>query len=406
MILTNCSVFDGVSDVIKDGGHLFIENGVIRDISFEPFRKGEQQIIDLKGRFVMPGLIDAHFHAYGADININHIDQMVPSLRALYARRNLEDALMRGFTTVRDAAGADIGLVMGVERGLISGPRIFHSGLAISQTGGHGDMRAPALHVACSCDYSGSLSVVADGVDMVRSAAREQLRRGATQIKLFVSGGVLSPSDPLWMNQFTDEEIAAAVHEAESRRTYVMAHAHTSEAVMRCLRNGVRSIEHATILDAATASAIAERGAFAVPTLAIIYAVKESAATLGLSPVMISKMHEVEQYALTSLDRLRSAGAQIGFGSDLLGSTMHLQSREFVLRSEVCKPIEILRSATSVNAALLNMSGKLGTITPGAYADLIAIDGDPTLDISVLEQHARITFILKSGSIYKNTLEG
>jgi imidazolonepropionase-like amidohydrolase len=345
MILKNCCVFDGVSEVIEYGRHLFIEDGVIRDISRKAAWKSEQQIIDLKDRFLMPGLIDAHFHAYGADININHIDQMVPSLRALYARRNLEDALLRGFTTVRDAAGADIGLVMGVERGLISGPRIFHSGLAISQTGGHGDMRAPSLHVACGCDYTGSLSVVADGVDMVRRAARDQLRRGATQIKLFVSGGVLSPSDPLWMNQFTDEEIAAAVHEAESRRTYVMAHAHTNEAVMRCLRNGVRSIEHATILDATTASAIAERGAFAVPTLAIIYAVRESAATLGLAPVMISKMHEVEQYALTSLDRLRSAGAQIGFGSDLFGSTMHLQSREFVLRTAVCKPIEILRSA-------------------------------------------------------------
>ena len=404
LILEDCRVFDGVSGDVLERRHLLIENGRIAGIGDRPFQSESARTIRLGGRFVMPGLIDAHFHAYGSAINIAAIDRTLPSLRALHARKLLEEALQRGFTTVRDAAGADLGLVLATRQGLIRGPRLLHSGLALSQTGGHGDMRAPEHHDLCACAYCGSISLVADGPDEVRKAVREQLRRGATQIKLFVSGGVLSPSDPLWMNQFTEEEIRAAVYEAGTRRTYVMAHAHTADAVKRCVLNGVRSIEHATWLDDEATRLIVEHDAFAVPTLAIIDAVRELGPALGLSPVMIDKAKEVSGYAIASLDRLRAAGARIALGTDLLGITTPRQSTEFRLRREVMSPLEILRSATSVNAALLNLPGEIGVVAPGASADLIAIDGDPLADVTVLERHERIQLILKEGEIFKNSL--
>lgn len=233
---------------------------------------------------------------------------------------------------------------------------------------------------------------------------RDQFRQGATQIKLFVSGGVLSPSDPLWMNQFTDEEIRAAVYEASTRRSYVMAHAHTAEAAKRCVRNGVRSIEHATILDREGAQLIADHEAFAVPTLAVIDSVLELGPSVGLPADQIGKAREVSSHALTSLEYLRSADAQIGFGTDLLGVTRTRQSSEFRLRLAVMSPLQILRSATSVNAALLNMTGELGVVAPGAWADLLVIDGNPFDDLTVMERHERIVAIMKGGEFVKNSL--
>lgn len=404
LILKNCMVFDGVSEVVRPGLSLFIEDGVIRDISERAIKSDAAETLDLGGRFVMPGLIDAHFHAYGTETNPAKIDQMPPALRALYARKILEDTLQRGFTTIRDAAGGDFALARGIERGLIAGPRFYYPGLAISQTGGHGDSRAPGEPAACMCGYCGALSIVADGVDEVRRTVREQLRHGATHVKLFASGGVLSPSDPFWMNQFSEEEIRVTVEEAATRRTYVMAHAHTNDAIIRCLRNGVRSIEHATAIEDDGVRELVAHDAFAVPTLVIIDQVMRAGPSLGLTPAMLDKMQALSRTALESLDRLRTAGAKIGFGTDLLGSIMPMQSHEFSLRRAVCTPLEILRSATSVNADLIQMTGKLGVLAPQAYADLLVIDGNPLTDIAVLEDHARIGLIMKEGVIHKNTL--
>jgi imidazolonepropionase-like amidohydrolase len=404
LILQDCTLFDGVSDQLRSC-HLLIEQGRIKEISDTKLHAQTARVIALGGRFVMPGLIDAHFHAYGHSLNIAEMDRSYPSLRALHARQLLEQTLQRGFTTVRDAGGADLGLVLATERGLIKGPRIFYSGLALSQTGGHGDARPPDHFDLCLCGYCGSMSLVADGPDEVRKAAREQLRHGATQIKLFVSGGVLSPTGPIWMNQFTDEEIRAAVYEAGTRRTYVMAHAHTAEAAKRCVRNGVRSVEHATILDQEGAAMIASHGAFAVPTLAVGDAICELGSSLGLPPFMIDKAREVSAHSLNSLDLLRAAGASIGFGTDLLGVTTPRQSREFRLRREVMGALDILRSATSINAALLNRTGELGVLTPGARADLLVLGSSALDDITVLERHDQILLILKDGAICKHTLQ-
>jgi imidazolonepropionase-like amidohydrolase len=248
------------------------------------------------------------------------------------------------------------------------------------------------------------MSVIADGPDEMRKVVREQLRQGATQIKLFVSGGVLSPSDPIWMNQFAEEEIRVACEEAATRRAYVMAHAHTNEATIRCLRNGVRSIEHATMLQADGAQAIVDHAAFAVPTLVIIDAIRQAGPKLGLPPVKLAKVEEVGDMAVASLDLLRSAGAKIGFGTDLLGGLMGQQSREFSLRRQVCTPLEILRQATSTNAELVQRPGELGVIAEGALADILVVDGDPLADIAVLEDPGRLMLILRGGEVMKNAL--
>ncbi|KQX19202.1 MULTISPECIES: metal-dependent hydrolase family protein [unclassified Sphingomonas] len=407
LVLENCAIFDGVSETIADGQAIVIEDGLIREVGDSDTTaalRSEAQRIDAGGRFVMPGMIDAHFHAYGIELNPVLVDRIAPELRGLHARRILEGALQRGFTTIRDAAGGDVSLATALRTGLIDGPRLFYPGLAISQTGGHGDLRAPDHYDACACAYCGAMAVVADGPDEMRKMVREQLRTGATHIKLFVSGGVLSPSDPIWMNQLSIEEIRIAVAEADTRRAYVMAHAHTNEAVLRCVGNGVRSIEHATLLEDSGAQAIAEADAFAVPTLAVIETIRASGASLGLPPAMIDKMREVADQANISYERLRAAGAKIGFGTDLLGKLMPQQSIEFRLRRETCRPIEILRSATSVNAALLRMEGRLGTIAPGAFADILIVEGNPLDDVTLLEKHENIRCILRDGRIVRNAL--
>ena len=404
-ILNNCCVFDGSSADLAEDRHILIRHGVIDEISDRDMGAAETPRIDVGGRVVMPGLIDAHYHAYAADVSIAAVERMPESLRALHARALLEASLQRGFTTVRDAAGGDIALAQATEKGLIKGPRIFFSGKAISQTGGHGDMRPPDQVSLCGCGGGhGSMTLVADGVDEVRKAVREELRKGATQIKIFVSGGVVSPSDAIWMNQLTDEEIKVAVYEAATRRTYVMAHSHTAEAVIRSVRNGVRSVEHATIIDNEAAQAIAEADAFAVPTLVVLRAFEEQGPALGMPPAMMAKVHEVGQHALHSLELLRANDVKIGFGTDLLGKLGVLQSHEFSLRREVMSAVEILRSATSINADLLNMSGKLGTIAPGAHADLLVVDGSPLEDISLLENHDNLRLIIKAGRVCKNSL--
>jgi imidazolonepropionase-like amidohydrolase len=211
-ILENCSVFDGCDAELREGQTIVIEKEIIRELTASRASfSAEAHRIDAGGRFVMPGLIDAHFHSYGMELNPVLVDSVAPQLRGLHAKRILEQALQRGFTTIRDAAGGDLALATALRTGLIDGPRLFYPGLAVSQTGGHGDLRNPAHYDPCACAYCGAMAAVADGPDEVRKLVRDQLRTGAHHVKLFVSGGVLSPTDPIWMNQLSDEEIRVAV---------------------------------------------------------------------------------------------------------------------------------------------------------------------------------------------------
>ena len=307
---------------------------------------------------------------------------------------------------MRDAGGADLGLALAVERGLIAGPRILFAGRGLSQTGGHGDMRKQTRFEPCGCaGYHGPLTQVADGVDAVRQVVREELRKGAHQIKMMVSGGVLSPTDPIWMDQYSDEEIRVGVEEAATRRTYVMAHAHTASAVRRCAELGVRSIEHGTLIDAEAAEAAAAAGAFVVPTLVTLFAMIESGDQFGLPKIFAEKLQGLGEDGLRSLDICRTAGVPMGFGTDLVGPLHDRQSQEFLIRGQVLAPVEVLRSATSINAALMQRSGELGTIAPGAVADILVVDGDPLGDLGLLQEQGRhIPVIMKDGRFHKNEL--
>ena len=399
-------IFDGTGEELLEDVEVLVEGSRIVEVSDVPIRSGTAEVVDLRGRTLMPGLIDAHFHAIAASPDLGAVEHMPPSLIAQHARANLEATLQRGFTTVRDAAGADYGLSRATEAGLIAGPRLFYSGHALSQTGGHGDFRSyessPAL---CSCGLGARhFSTVADGVPEVRRAAREELRRGATQIKIMGSGGVSSPSDPISNLQYSEEEIRAAVWEAHSWGTYVMAHVYTPEAIRRCVEYGVRSVEHANLIDAGTAAFAAERRAFVVPTLATYESLVRRGAALGLPRVSLDKLGTVSDAGVASLEILRDAGVKTGFGTDLLGAMHEDQLTEFGIRARALPNAEILRQATSVNAELLGRAGEIGTVAPGALADLIVVDGDPVADLGVLSgQGECVSLVMKGGRVFKRT---
>jgi imidazolonepropionase-like amidohydrolase len=404
IIFTNCAVLDGTRNERRENHHVLVEGDRIREVSDRPLAGVAAATIDLKGRTLMPGLIDAHVHVLAVDAALARLSDRPVTLLTLQAAKVLERMLQRGFTTVRDAAGADGGLAEAVEEGLVRGPRIFPSGMALSQTGGHGDTRPRTQSVvACACCEGGiNLSRIADGVAECRRAARDELRKGATQIKILASGGVASPYDPIWNLQYSEAEVRAIVEEAGAWRTYVMAHAYSPEAIRRSVDFGVRSIEHGNLIDRATAEHVANADAFVVPTLVTYDALHRHGRELGFPEVSMAKLGEVREAGLQSLQILRKAGVKIGFGTDLLGPMHRYQSREFVIRAEAMSPFDIIRSATTVNADLLNRAGELGVVAPGARADLIVVDGNPLADLSLLDgQGEHIDHIMKDGVFYK-----
>ena len=407
LLLENCTVFNGVSADLLADQYLLIEKGEITYLGAEEPDKNSKEPLrrmDLAGRIVMPGLIDAHFHAYAVHADFPYLETLPISYVAHESRHLLEKALYRGFTTVRDAGGADHGLWLATEKGLFPAPRLFFSGRAISQTGGHGDPRKPYEDPCACASLNGNLTEVVDGADQVRKVVREALRQGAHQIKIFVSGGISSPSDPVWMLQFSDEEILAAVDEATRRRSYVMAHAYTGETIERAVRCGVRSIEHANLITKDAALAVAENNAYVVPTLVAYDAMARFGKSAGVPQVTLDKLQEVKTQGLSAVELCREADVQLGFGTDLLGELHVHQLDELLLRAGVDSPFEVLRSATSVNAELLNLPGKLGCIAEGAYADLLVMDGNPLENLSHLHNGGNgPPIIIKAGQIAKDT---
>jgi imidazolonepropionase-like amidohydrolase len=405
-VLSNGLLFDGQSPELQPNSYVVIEGGRIAVVGKGTAPKADQ-VIDLGGRVLMPGLIDAHVHLIATTADLGAIGDDPASLTTMRASKIAEGMLRRGFTTVRDAGGADWGLAMAIEEGLIAGPRLFYSGRVLSQTGGHGDTR-PRVYDWSSCQCclpSAQFTAIADGVDEVRKAARTELRRGASQIKIMASGGVASPTDPIWNLQYSEEEIAAAVWEATSWRTYVMAHAYTPEAIARCVRLGVRSIEHGNLVDQPTLELMKEKDAWLVPTLVTYDSLHRSGPEFGLPAVSMAKVNDVRTQGLKALALAHQVGVNIGFGTDLLGGMHKDQSNEFAIRARVMPALDVLRAATSANARLLNRTGELGVIAPGAVADLLAVDGNPLDDISCLDgQGEALALIMKGGVAYKNEL--
>lgn len=406
-IFRNALLFDGVATDLQDGASVVVEGGRIKDVlGRAASARARADVIDLKGRFLMPGLLDLHFHAYSFSFNAQKVQKMPKALQVSHAVRLLEGALQRGFTTVRDPGGGEVGLKLAIDEGLIQGPRFFFGGKAMSQTGGHGDGRHPHEDELCQCRFHDAISQVVDGEDEMRKACREELRKGADHIKLFISGGVISPSDPVWMRQFTDAEVRAAVEEAATRRKYVVAHCLTDEGAQRCLALGIRSIDHGFNIRPDTARRIAASATtFVVPTLAVLHQLGEHKHELGLSPEMIEKVDGAIDAAHYGIGNCVKAGVKLGLGSDLFGPEYHpMQSREMEFRMAVQKPIDILRSATSVNAEILQEQGRLGVVAPGAHADLIVLDGNPLKDIRIFARPGAMPVIMKGGVFVRNAL--
>jgi imidazolonepropionase-like amidohydrolase len=393
---------DGIADEPRDGVDVLVVGERIAEVGephLSPPDLPDLRIVDLAGLTLMPGLIDAHAHPSAAEVVEDALRPMPTSLRSQYARVELEAMLRRGFTTVRDAGGCDAGLRTAIERGLIDGPRLLVSGKALSQTGGHGDDRAVTDGDPWPGAWPGEFARIADGVDEVRLAARQELRRGADQVKICASGGVMSETDPIGMTQYSAAEISAIVEEAASRGTYVMAHAYGAEAIVRAVRCGVRSIEHANLVDAAAAEEVAAYGAYVVPTVITYDALGRQGAASGVDARRLAKNAEVREAGLRSFAILRAAGVRVGFGTDLLGPQRDLQPLEFALRASVERPADVVRSATSVNADLLGRP-ELGRVAPGAVADLVVVDGDPMADVTVLARPAQsLRLVVTAGRV-------
>jgi imidazolonepropionase-like amidohydrolase len=359
------------------------------------------RIVDCAGRTLMPGLTDAHVH-FGI---VGEGPNPLPESHVSYVMKVVENigiALEEGFTTVRDAGNLDVAYALAVEQGQIQGPRILPSGSFLSQTGGHGDQRF-RFEERGQESIPGLVahSEICDGVDAVRAAARKQIRRGATQVKLMASGGVMSPSDPLESLQFTVEEMAAAVHEANAFGKYVMAHCHTTGAMNNALEAGVRSIEHGSILDDATAKRMALQDAYLVPTIVILE--------------ILARSGQVPEFSRTKLERVRGetagslsiavrSGVKIGSGSDLLGPRQTRRASEIVEKTKHMGAMAAIVSATRTNAELFRLHDRIGTVEEGKDADLIVVDGDPLDDVACLVDARNVRLVVKVGDVVKDSM--
>lgn len=407
LVLRNAAILDVAGGKIIGNRDVVIDSGRIKEVTTAGVALPGEVTIDVAGRTVMPGLIDLHVHVAAISINLGSQAQLPNVFVLLRSVPILKGMLMRGFTTVRDAGGADRALADAIQSGLVIGPRLFVSGRALSQTGGHGDFRARSDYLelpdACVCSVRlGSIARVVDGVDAVRKAVREELQMGAHQIKIMASGGVASPTDPIDALGYSVDEIRAIVAEASARHTYVMAHAYTPEAIIRAVQCGVRTIEHGNLVDLEAARVMAEHSAFAVPTLVTYRALAEQGPVLGFPSANLEKIHDVLHRGLKSLQILHDAGVKIGFGSDLLGDTHSRQSEELLIRSEVQTPQQVLASATIVAAEVLQMQGQLGVIAEDAIADLLVLDGNPLESLQGLAQPSEsLRLIVKNGVIVK-----
>ena len=405
LLFINATLLDGVSDTALVNHQLLVENGKISQISAGTIDAPEATVVDLKGKTLMPGLIDCHVHVIASSANLGQNAMLPDSLITARAGKIMRDMLNRGFTTVRDVGGADFGLKQAQEEGLIAGPHLNICGKALSQTGGHTDYRGryDSRDASFYAQKLGALGRICNGVDEVRRAVREEIKGGAEFIKVMANGGVSSPSDPIEFLSFSVEELEAIVEEANNAQTYVSAHLYTDEAIRRAVNAGVRSLEHCNLIQPETARLAASKGAMACPTLVTYEMLKLEGAQYGLQPDSIAKIDDVRLSGLDSLKIMYEAGLPMAYGSDLLGDMHVHQSEEFVIRARVLPAAEVIRSATSVAARMLRQEGEIGCLAPGAWADLIVVEGNPLEDLSLLTGQGRhIPLIMQRGKPVKN----
>lgn len=414
LVIRNARVFDGASADLSAPQDIAISNGLISEIGRDLDVAETTEEIDAQSRVVMPGLINSHAHIM-MQMPVGQALTTDAFYWAYVATKASKTMLDSGFTTIRDMSGNTFSLKQAIDQGVVAGPRIYPSGAMISQTAGHSDHRTAANNSRLLDPTSRShfeelgMTMVADGRPEVLQAARENLRRGATQIKIAVGGGISSYGDPLDVTQYTDDEVRAAVESAEDWGTYVAAHVYNSKGIRRAITNGVKSIEHANLVDEETLLLMQENDIWLSPQVLIF-----ENEIVGLN----ADQQRKQQQALEGIDDMMKAVNKIGFekivfGADIV-TNMGLLERigeEFMLRSQWFEPIEILRQVTSRGGELMALSGprnpygKLGVIEVGAVADILVVEGNPLEDISVMTQpRDNFKVILQGGSVYKNEL--
>src|SRR3954471_10611307 len=408
VLFTNARIVDGTAAERGDPVNVLVDGGTIREVATS-ISSIDAEVIDLNGRTLMPGLIDAHVHVVAGVADLGRNAALPDSLVTVRSLVIMREMLMRGFTTVRDVGGADFGLKTAVGEGHFPTPRLFISGKALSQTGGHADFRGrfDDRAAVASRHRLGALGRICDGLDDVRRAAREEMKGGADFIKIMANGGCASPTDPIHFLGFSRGELEAIVEEARMAGTYVSAHLYTDEAIRRCVEAGVHSLEHCNLITPQTATLAAAKGAVAVPTLVTYDKLASEGASLGFPPDSIAKVENVRAAGMESLAIMRKAGLPMAYGSDLLGAMHRHQSEEFVIRGRALPAHEVIASATYVAARLLRQEGRLGVIAPGAHADLVVVEGDPLKDLSLLTGQGRhLPLIMQAGALIKQSAIG
>jgi imidazolonepropionase-like amidohydrolase len=399
--LRGATVFDATGrDPVR--ADIWVSGNVIAEVTAGSGERGADEVLDLDGHTVLPGFIDAHAHV--GLLSFSGQSSWSPAQQAGYIFRNLREALDQGFTTLRDLGGIDGGVVEAAAAGLIEAPRVLPSGQILSQIGGHGDMRPRFSGDAGNPSLgAGGLTrnhVLCTGPDQVRAAVRTQLRRGATQIKMFVTGGVLSEGDPLDRPQFTVEEIRAATTEAESAGTYVTVHAHSREGILRALEAGVRSFEHGSMVDDEVVAALLRHRATVVPTLAVDEVLGSDPATWGVPEHLVADLAALREAQKRSVVSLHDAGVPLGSGADLIGTEQRIRARQIYLMAELIGLPAAIESATRHNATLLAIADQVGTIEAGKEADIVVYEGDALADPEVIGT-TRPKYVLQAGRIIR-----
>ncbi len=404
LVIRDVAVIDATGAEPDGRGDVLVEDGRIARLGAVAEVAAGVPVLDGSGTTLLPGLTDAHVHFaligrkgdHGSDTWIMHV---------LTVADFISGALQEGFTTVRDAGGLEPAWARAVESGALPGPRILPAGSAISQTGGHADdrQRHEAQHASHTIPGLVAGHEVVDGIDEVRRAAREQLRRGATQIKLMASGGLISPTDPLESLQLSVAEIAVAVEVAASWGTYVMAHCHTSPSVEMALEAGVRSIEHGSMLEPETAARVAAAGAFIVPTLQTMESFIAHPDRMGLAPEKLALLDGFVKRAYRSIEVARDAGVKLASGSDVVGPWQGRRGEELMYKARVLGAHQAIISATQVNAELFGLADEIGTVETGKRADLVLVQGQPLDDISLLAEPDNVVAVLQGGAVVKDS---
>jgi imidazolonepropionase-like amidohydrolase len=417
ILINNVQIFNGKDEKTITGNVLIINN-LISKISTSPIptnKSTETKIIDGKGKFLMPGIIDAHMHIFLSGSTQGQIENSDITAAAIRAGAEAENVLLRGFTSIRDLGGPTFGMKIAIDGGTIPGPRIYPSGPMISQTSGHGDFRninqRPLLYGG-STHHSEDIgaALIADGKDAVLIATRETLKRGASQIKLCAGGGVSSSFDPVDVSEYTEEELRAAVDAASDWGTYVAVHAFTPRAVNKAIAAGVKCIEHGQLLNEATMKLMGEKGVW------LSIQALDTAGRADFTAYQKQKKKEVALGADVVIKLAKKYNVKMAWGTDVFFNPVinKLQNTYIAKMSNWFTPYEVLKLITSDNAQLLAMSGernpykegKLGVIEEGAYADLILVDGSPLNDINLMVDYDKnFVLIIKDGKIYKNSIE-